>query len=383
VGKLPVAGCELPNANPRPKPIAPIFSLLREKKTFWRNRYGKQKTPFKLDRGGCYSTLLLQNRYAKQTSTPGKQLYHHTLFYIIMIIKYNQLGNSDLMVSEIGFGCMSLGDNHHDNSTLLNKAFDLGINYFDTADLYQKGFNEETVGKAFKGKRDQVLIATKVGNQWRDDGSGWDWNPNKDYILKSVEESLRRLQTDHIDLYQLHGGTIEDPIDDVIDTFEQLQLSGKIRYYGISSIRPNVIREYVKRSKIVSVMMQYSLLDRRPEESCLNLLLENNIGVLSRGGLASGLLVNKPAKNYLNYGQGDVKIMADAVAQISDGQRIPAQTALRFVLAHPAITSAVVGIRTEKQLEEAVETVKTTRLSDDEMLLLKETLPANIYEQHR
>src|SRR5215831_1932826 len=198
-------------------------------------------------------------------------------------MKYNQLGNSTLYISEIGFGCMSLGEDHATNELLIHKALAAGINYFDTADLYQKGFNEISVGKALAGKRDQVIIASKVGNQWRPDGSGWDWNPHKDYILKTAEESLKRLETDYVDLYQLHGGTIDDPIDETIEAFELLQKQGKIRYYGISSIRPNVIREYVKRSHIVSVMMQYSLLDRRPEETCLELLRQNHVSVLARG----------------------------------------------------------------------------------------------------
>ena len=140
------------------------------------------------------------------------------------------------------------------------------------ADLYDKGENEKLIGAALKEKRKDVIIATKVGNQWRADGSGWDWNPRKEYILSCVEGSLQRLNIDYIDLYQLHGGTIQDPIDETIEAFELLVQQGKIRYYGISSIRPNVIREYVKRSNIVSVMMQYSLLDRRSEETCLPLL---------------------------------------------------------------------------------------------------------------
>ncbi len=153
---------------------------------------------------------------------------------------------------------------------LVQEALEQGINYFDTADLYQHGAVESVLGRAFSGKRKQVILATKVGNQWRPDGSGWDWNPSKNYILNEVDESLQRLQTDYIDLYQLHGGTLEDPIDEVIETFESLQKAGKIRYYGISSVRPNVIREYAKRSSIISVMMQYSLIDRRPEEEMLS-----------------------------------------------------------------------------------------------------------------
>lgn len=141
---------------------------------------------------------------------------------------------------------MSLGDDHSANSKLLHHAYNQGINYFDTADIYQNGFNETTVGKAFKEIRQQIIIATKVGNQLKPDGSGLDWNPTKTHILKSVDESLKRLQTDYIDLYQLHGGTMEDPIDETIEAFEQLKAEGKIRFYGISSIRPAVIHEYAK-----------------------------------------------------------------------------------------------------------------------------------------
>ena len=89
-----------------------------------------------------------------------------------------------------------------------------------------------------RSKRDQVVIASKAGNQWRADGSGWDWNSSKKHILAAAEESLKRLKTDYIDLYQLHGGTIDDPIDETIEAFEILKKQGKIRYYGISSIRP-------------------------------------------------------------------------------------------------------------------------------------------------
>ncbi len=145
------------------------------------------------------------------------------------------------------------------------------------------------------------------------------------YILESVERSLNRLQTDYIDLYQLHGGTIDDPIDETIEAFETLQAEGKIRCYGISSIRPNVIRESVRRSNMVSVMMQYSLIDRRPEESCLSLLQENNIGVLTRGSLASGLLTGKAPKPYLNYSADEVSRMANVVKGIAGSSRTPTE----------------------------------------------------------
>jgi aryl-alcohol dehydrogenase-like predicted oxidoreductase len=298
-------------------------------------------------------------------------------------MNYHELGRSLLKISEIGFGCMSLGNDHAANSLLLQRAIDAGINFFDTADLYQQGFNEESLGKALSAHRKNIIIATKVGNKLRADGSGWDWDASKAYIIKCVERSLKRLQTDYIDLYQLHGGTIDDPIDETISAFEQLLQQGKIRYYGISSIRPNVIREYVQRSNIVSVMMQYSLLDRRPEESCLPLLQQNNIGVLARGPVAKGLLVNKPAEEYQGYSKQQVENAAAAIRNISGDERSASQTAIRFVLSNPAITSAVVGIRTQQQLEEAVGATNTPLLTDDELKLLSQSVPVNYYEQHR
>jgi len=298
-------------------------------------------------------------------------------------MNYRTLGSSSLKISEIAFGCMSLQGTDAANAALIGQALEAGINYFDTADLYDRGQNEATLGRALQGRRKEVIIATKVGNQWRADGSGWDWNPRKAYILSAVEGSLQRLQTDYIDLYQLHGGTLNDPIDETIEAFEQLQQQGKIRYYGISSIRPNVIREYVKRSRIVSVMMQYSLLDRRPEESCLPLLQQHNIGVLTRGSIAKGLLVNKPAAAYLNYTSSEVAQAASMVKAVSDAQRGPAQTALRFVLQQPAVTAAVVGIRTPEQLQAALAAVNAPELSAEEMERLRGAVEVNYYAEHR
>lgn len=296
-------------------------------------------------------------------------------------MKYHQLGKSTLEISEIGFGCMSMGVDQPANELLVNRAIELGINFFDTADVYEKGLNEISLGKIIKDKRSQLVIATKVGNVLKADGSGLDWDPSKKYILESVDQSLRRLQTDYIDLYQLHGGTIEDPIDEVIEAFEILKQQGKIRFYGISSIRPNVIKEYITRSSLVSVMMQYSLLDRRPQETCLALLYENNIGVLARGSLAKGLLVDKTPTGFLQYDEATVKVAADAVKSLAGAGRSPSQTAVGFALAQPAITSAIVGLRTIAQLEDV--TGEAPVLTTEELSTLSKSLPVNYYDQHR
>lgn len=298
-------------------------------------------------------------------------------------MQYKTLGKSTLYISRIGFGCMSLKPDQNDFNNIIDAAIDKGINYFDTADLYDKGQNEINLGKAFKGKRDKVIIASKAGNQWRADGSGWDWNPRKDYILKCADESLQRLQTNYIDLYQLHGGTMEDNIDESIEAFEMLIQQGKIRYYGLSSIRPNVIREHVNRSKLVSVMLQYSLLDRRPEENILQLLQENNIGIVTRGSVASGLLINKPAKPYLNWNEEKVANAAKVVKTLSPGQRNPAQTAIQYVLQSSAVTAAIIGMRTMQQLEDAVKAIEIPELTNEEMNVLRKNIPVNFYKEHR
>jgi aryl-alcohol dehydrogenase-like predicted oxidoreductase len=278
---------------------------------------------------------------------------------------------------------MSLKTGLEGNKAILKRALELGINYFDTADLYEKGENEKLIGQVLKENRKELIIATKVGNQWRPDGTAWDWNATKNYILSAVEKSLHRLDTDYIDLYQLHGGTMQDPIDETIEAFELLVQQGKIRYYGISSIRPNVIREYVSRSNIISVMMQYSLLDQRPAEDCLPFLLQNNIGVLARGSIAQGLLINKSPENYLNYTANEVALAAKAINSVSNNIRSNAQTALHFILNHPAVTAAVVGMRTKMQLEDALATFNVPYLTKDEMHRLQKAIPVNYYTEHR
>jgi len=297
-------------------------------------------------------------------------------------MKYSVVGSSALKVSKIGFGCMSLPADEKKAIPVLHKAIDLGINYLDTADIYNDGVNETIIGKAIKGKRDQLVVASKAGNVRRPDG-GLDWNPTKKYILDCIEKSLRRLNVHFIDLYQLHGGTINDNIDESIEAFELLKQQGKIRYYGISSIRPNVIREYIKRSSIVSVMTQYSLLDRRPEEETLDALHRNNIAVMVRGSVAQGLLINKPPKPYLDYSADDVAKMAASVQKISGEERSATQTAIKYVLQNEAVTSAVVGMRTLEQVQEAVNTINSRDLTYEEINMLKQTLDPKKYKEHR
>lgn len=295
-------------------------------------------------------------------------------------MKKNRLGQSDLFVSEIGFGCMSLSLNQNESTKLLHRALELGVNFFDTADLYQAGQNEIMVGNAFKGMRDKIILASKVGNRLNDDGKTWHWDASPEWIKEAIHRSLKRLQTPYLDLYQLHGGTLEDPMDDIIATFEELKKQGLIRHYGISSIRPNVIREWVNRSNMTSVMMQYSLLDRRPEEEALDLLHRNNISVIARGPVAKGLLSSKPAAAFQDYSQEEVASVQRELEPFVTPTRTKAQIALRYALSHPAVATTIPGASKEAQLEE---NTRATTLTTVELEHLKQLTKANTYDAHR
>ncbi|MEC5422329.1 aldo/keto reductase [Virgibacillus sp. C22-A2] len=275
-------------------------------------------------------------------------------------MKKNQLGKSDIYVSELTLGCMSLGTNLQRANSIIDAALEAGINHLDTADLYDYGVNEEIVGNAIKGKRDKIILTSKVGNHFNRKKKESFWDPSKEHIIKGCKESLHRLQTDYIDFYMLHGGTIDDPIDQSIEAFEELKQEGVIRGYGISSIRPNVIREYVKRSNMDAVMMQYNLLDTRPEEEILDLLHANSINVLARGPLAKGMLSNNAAvqidskgqDGFLDYSYAELKKIHSIITETYLKESSLNEIALKYVLKHPAVASAVFGASSLDQLKE-------------------------------
>lgn len=302
----------------------------------------------------------------------------------------NRLGKSDLYVSKLGLGCMSLGTEETKAIDIVKRALDLGINYLDTADLYDFGQNEELVGRALKGQRDKVVLATKAGNKWTQGKESWEWDPSKQHIQSAVKDSLRRLQTDYIDLYQLHGGTIEDPTEETIEAFEELKKEGYIREYGISSIRPNVIKRFAENSSIVSVMMQYSLLDTRPEE-WLDYLHENNVSVISRGPLAKGLLsdnaLNKlqdkfKGKDFLDYTHEELENLLPKLLDVT-GEKPLQTTAFHYCLAHPAVAAVIAGASSIEQLEANVHAMNIDPLSEEEYATIKEIVKQSTYDAHR
>ncbi|MDG5470706.1 aldo/keto reductase [Jeotgalibacillus sp. ET6] len=303
-----------------------------------------------------------------------------------------KIGSSQLESSILGLGCMSIGQDDYKAQSIIEAALDGGITYFDTADLYDFGVNEKLVGKALKNVRDEVVIASKVGNRWEEGSDDWTWDPSKKYITEQVKNSLKRLEVDYIDLYQLHGGTLEDPIDETIEAFEQLKSQGYIKEYGISSIRPNVIKEYAEKSGMVSNMMQYSLLDRRPEEQAFPILNEHSVSAITRGPLAKGLLSEKMLSKasekikedgYLHYTYEALEYTLDTLHQKFRDSRSMNEVALKFNAANPLVASIIAGASSPDQVRSNIEAIAADPLTEAEYELLKEITNNKGYTEHR
>lgn len=266
---------------------------------------------------------------------------------------------SGIEISELGLGCMSLGTDYKKAQPIIESAIDNGITYFDTADIYDQGVNEEIVGKALKKyqNRDDIVIGTKVGNRLTDDGH-MTWDPSKKHIKESVKGSLKRLGLNHLDLYQLHGGTIDDPLDETISAFDELKQEGYIRAYGISSIRPNVIDYYLKNSQIETLMSQFNLIDNRPE-SLINDVHDKQVKILARGPVFKGLLTSKSVdvidekfKNgVLDYTQDE---LGSTIASIKELESNLTALSFKYLTSHGAMGSIIVGASSVEQLEENV-----------------------------
>ncbi|WP_391208874.1 aldo/keto reductase [Psychrobacillus sp. L4] len=299
-------------------------------------------------------------------------------------MRKRQLGKSNITVSEIGLGCMSLPTNQQDANKIIQFALENCITYFDTADLYDNGENEKIVGNALKNNRKDIILATKVGNRLNDSGEGWSWDPSKKWITSAVHKSLQRLQTDYIDIYQLHGGTMEDDVDEVIDSMDSLKKEGLIREYGISSIRPTVIDRFLKKSNAVSIMMQYSLLDRRPEE-WFSLLEKNDVSLLSRGTLAKGLLtfegMNRANKTseYLSYSNAE---LISVIEQLQALDTPITSVALQYVLQQKVTGSLIIGASSTEQLLQSIEAYNQP-VSKDILLKASEITKQDVYKEHR
>lgn len=299
-------------------------------------------------------------------------------------MKKRELGKSGLYISELGLGTMSLPNDENEAKKIIDAALHAGINFVDTADLYDGGKNEVLVGNALKGKRDKVILATKVGNKINPDGNGWTWDPSKKHITEAVKKSLTRLNTDYIDYYQLHGGTMDDDVDETIDAFESLKKEGLIRQYGISSIRPTVIKRFLEKSSAIAVMMQYSLLDRRPEE-WFSLIKDENASIITRGTLAKGLLTLEGptrVKSSNGFADYDARQLKDTVQSLAKNTDDLHAAAIAFAIQNHSVATAVVGARSAKQLLDSV-IAYDKGCSVEQLEQLKKLVVQQQYNEHR
>lgn len=266
---------------------------------------------------------------------------------------------SGIQISELGLGCMSLGTDFKKAEAIIHTALENGITYFDTADIYDKGVNEEIVGKALKPfqQRNDLIIGTKVGNHLKSNGDMF-WDPSKKYIKENVKSSLKRLGLDQLDLYMLHGGTIDDPLDETISAFDELKQEGLIKSYGLSSIRPNVIRYYLKHSQIETIMSQFNLIDNRPE-MLLEEINQHEVKVLARGPLFKGLLTQKSEKvlsqkfedGIFDYDYDELK---DTILELREKDAHLSALTFGYLKRLNALGSVIVGASDVNQLKENI-----------------------------
>ncbi|MGG2053705.1 aldo/keto reductase [Lysinibacillus pakistanensis] len=299
-------------------------------------------------------------------------------------MKKRQLGSSELFISEISLGGMSLSTDKKKATGIIDMALDAGINYVDTADLYDFGANEEMIGTILGKRRQDVIVATKVGNRWTEGEEGWHWDASPSYIKEAVHASLKRLGTDYIDVYQLHGGTFEDDWDGIIETFEDLKTDGLIREYGISSIRPNVLKRFLPASSAKSVMMQYSALDRRPEE-WLDFIAKEGASVVTRGTVAKGLLTNSWQER-LQHGNGfntyTTEELTTALTNLASHYHDLHALAIAFNLKESAIASTVIGASSQEQLAQTLAAYEKIDSITD-FTVANELTKAELYLEHR
>jgi aryl-alcohol dehydrogenase-like predicted oxidoreductase len=291
-------------------------------------------------------------------------------------MEYRTLGRTGVKVSPLCLGTMMFGawgnQDHDDSIRIIHKALDSGINFVDTADVYSGGESEEIVGKALKGRRDDVVLATKffMPMDDRPNHSGG----SRKWIMQEVENSLRRLGTDYIDLYQVHRPSADTDVDETLSALTDLVHQGKVRYIGSSSYAASQIVEaqMVARdrnlNRFVTEQPPYSILVRGIEEDVLPTAQRHGMGILTYSPLGGGWLSGRwrknadasptssarpPARFDMSSSANQRKLdVVEELAQLAEQNGISMiELAIAFVIRHPAVTSAIIGPRTMEQLE--------------------------------
>lgn len=322
-------------------------------------------------------------------------------------MEYTNLGKSGIKVSRICLGCMSYGDpslrkwalNEDESMPFFKKAVESGINFFDTANMYSRGASEVITGKALKkyAKREEIVLASKVFFPMRDDPNGG--GLSRKSIMTEIDNSLKRLGTDYLDIYQIHRWDYATPIDETLEALHDIVKSGKARYIGASSMhayqfsKSLYIADLKNLTRFVSMQNYYNLLYREEEREMLKLCAEEGIGVLPWSPLARGRLArpweevqstlrgrtDDYAKNLYEGTEAADKKVVDAVTNIAKERGVPqAQVSLAWLLSKPVVTSPIVGATKQGHLDDAVASV-AIKLSEEEIKVLEENyIPHNV-----
>jgi aryl-alcohol dehydrogenase-like predicted oxidoreductase len=320
-----------------------------------------------------------------------------------MAFELRSLGSTGVKVSPLCLGAMMFGawgnSDHDDSIRIIDRALDAGINFIDTADVYSRGESEEIVGKALAGaKRDSVVLATKVHGKMDDDDPNQFGNTRR-WIVQEVENSLRRLKTDWIDLYQIHRPEPDTAIDETLGALSDLVRAGKVRYIGSSTFQPSQIveaqwvAEKRGRERFVCEQPPYSLLNRAIEADVLPTCQRYGMGVIPWSPLAGGWLSGKysaggddpgssrraqlvPARYDMSNPANQRKLeLAGKLGELAQEAGISlVELSLAFVANHPAVTAPIIGPRTIEQLEGQLPALETS-LSDELLDRIDEIAP--------
>jgi len=287
---------------------------------------------------------------------------------------YKNLGKTGAKVSEFCLGTMIFGQQVDEVTAVkvINRAIDLGINFIDTADVYAEGRSEEIVGRAIKGRRDDVVLATKVRGKTGQDPNGE--GLSRKHIMRNLETSLKRLGTDYVDLYQVHRVDPTTPLKETMATLSDLVRSGKIRYIGCSNFPAWQLEKALRISEVqgleafTTVQPRYNIIDRDIERELLPLCIEEGIGVMPYSPLAGGVLTGKyrPDKPAPEGSRGQLRpamvsrylnprnqAILQGLEKISSETGMPlSQIGLAWLMANPAVTSPIIGASKVEQLEE-------------------------------
>lgn len=321
-------------------------------------------------------------------------------------MEFKRLGKSNLSVPAVIFGAWAIGgwlwgkSDDQESIKAIQKSIELGCTCIDTAPIYGFGHSEEVVGRAIKGKRDQVLIATKCGLRWdcgdgefffeTKDNSGNNVkihrNLKKDSLFKECDASLKRLGTDVIDLYQCHWPDSTTPLDETMEALLSLKEQGKVRAIGVSNFTVEMMRACLRSGELASDQPKYSLLFRDIEKDILPFCRKNDVGLIVYGPIGQGLLTGKVtldrkfAKDDFRKGQPwfqpkNLKRILDRLKKIEPIAkaygRTLAQLVINWVISEPGITGAIVGARTQEQVVENVGAVGF-KLDENERQLMRE-----------